>query len=44
MQERRDAEEEVTERGKADAVPEAETKMGRNRRVRRPSGRFPSDV
>jgi hypothetical protein len=28
----------------ADTVPEAETKMGHSRRVRRPSGRFPSDV
>jgi hypothetical protein len=44
MPERRDAEEELTERGEADAVPEAETKMGRSHRVRRPSGRFLSDV
>ncbi|XP_023157151.1 uncharacterized protein [Zea mays] len=39
-----DAEEELTERGEADVVPEAGTKMGRSRRVRRLSGRFPSDV
>jgi ribosomal protein L21E len=44
MPERRDAEDELTERREADTVPEAETKMGRSRRVRRPSGRFPSDV
>jgi hypothetical protein len=35
MSERRDAEEEL---------PEAETEMGHSRRVRRRSGRFPSDV
>jgi hypothetical protein len=44
MPERMNAEEELTERREADTVPEAETKMGHSRRVRRPSGRFPSDV
>jgi hypothetical protein len=44
MPERRDAKDEVTEHGKADAIPEAETKMGCSRRVRQPSGCFPSDV